>query len=65
MVDNVHLSLENEAELRTIKLFTSGAFKDMALPGANGFDITNLLILCLKIMLTKLKVLFLKNLRSY
>ena len=42
MVDNVHLSLENEAELRTIKLFTSGAFKDMALPGANGFDITNL-----------------------
>ncbi|NDV56351.1 hypothetical protein D0T51_11505 [Parabacteroides sp. 52] len=42
MLDNVDLSLENEAELRTIKLFTSGAFKDMALPGANGFDITNL-----------------------
>lgn len=42
MLDNVDLSLENEAELRTIKLFTSGAFKDMALPGANGFDFTNL-----------------------
>lgn len=41
MVDNVHLSLENEAELRTIKLFTSGAFKDMSLPGGSGFDITN------------------------
>lgn len=42
IVDNANLSLENEAELRTIKLFTSGAFKDMALPGTNGFDITNL-----------------------
>jgi hypothetical protein len=42
ILDNVDLSLENEAELRTIKLFTSGAFKDMALPGANGFDFTNL-----------------------
>lgn len=42
MLNNVDLSLENEAELRTIKLFTSGAFKDMALPGANGFDFTNL-----------------------
>ena len=42
ILDNVYLSLENEAELRTIKLFTSGAFKDMALPGANGFDFTNL-----------------------
>lgn len=42
MVDNINLSLENEAELRTIKLFTSGAFKDIALPGSNGFDINNL-----------------------
>lgn len=42
MLNNVDLSLENEAELRTIKLFTSGAFKDMTLPGANGFDFTNL-----------------------
>lgn len=42
MLNNINLSLENEAELRTIKLFTSGAFKDMALPGANGFDFTNL-----------------------
>lgn len=42
MINNVNLTLENEPELRTVKLFTSGAFKDMAIPGANGFDITNL-----------------------
>ena len=42
MLENVRLSLENEPELRTVKLFTSGAFKDLALPGANGFDFTNL-----------------------
>lgn len=42
MIDNVKLSLENEGELRTVKLFQSGAFKDMSVPGANGFDFTNL-----------------------
>lgn len=42
MIDNVKLSLENEGELRTIKLFQSGAFKDMSVPGVNGFDFTNL-----------------------
>lgn len=42
MINDVNLTLENEPELRTVKLFTSGAFKDMAIPGANGFDITNL-----------------------
>lgn len=42
LIDNVKLSLENEAELRTVKLFQSGAFKDMTVPGANGFDFTNL-----------------------
>lgn len=42
LIDNVKLSLENETELRTVKLFTSGAFKDLSVPGANGFDITNL-----------------------
>jgi hypothetical protein len=41
-IDNVNLSLENEAELRTVKLFTSGSFKGMNIPGANGFDINNL-----------------------
>lgn len=38
-IDNVHLSLENEAELRTVKLFSSGAFKGMNIPGSEGFDI--------------------------
>lgn len=41
-VENVNLSLENEPELRTVKLFTSGSFKGMNIPGANGFDINNL-----------------------
>jgi len=42
MLNNIDLSLENEAELRMIKLFTSGGFKNMAIPGANGFDITSI-----------------------
>ena len=42
MIDNASLSLENEVELRTVKLFTSGAFKNMTVPGANGFDMTDL-----------------------
>ena len=41
-IDNVNLSLENEAELRIVKMFTSGSFKGLSVPGANGFDITNL-----------------------
>ncbi|WJS93873.1 hypothetical protein NYQ10_17445 [Flavobacterium johnsoniae] len=41
-IENVTLSLENEPELRTVKLFTSGSFKGMSVPGANGFDINNL-----------------------
>lgn len=41
-IDNVNLSLENEAELRTVKLFTSGSFKGLNIPGADGFDINNL-----------------------
>lgn len=42
LIENVALSLENEVELRTVKLFTSGAFKNLTVPGVNGFDITNL-----------------------
>ncbi len=41
-IENVNLSLENEAELRTVKLFASGSFKGMNIPGADGFDINNL-----------------------
>ena len=41
-IDNVSLSLENEPELRVVKLFTSDAFKGMNVPGANGFDMSNL-----------------------
>ena len=42
LIENVALSLENEVELRTVKLFTSGAFINLTVPGVNGFDITNL-----------------------
>lgn len=41
-IEKVSLVLENEAELRTVKLFTSGSFKGIAIPGANGLDINNL-----------------------
>ncbi|WP_246452199.1 hypothetical protein [Croceimicrobium hydrocarbonivorans] len=41
-IDNVSLTLENEPELRVVKLFTSDAFKGMTVPGAKGFDMNNL-----------------------
>ena len=41
-VDNVSLSLENEMELRTVKMFSNGSFKGMRLPEAGGLDINNL-----------------------
>lgn len=41
-IDNVCLTLENETELRTVKMFTNGAFKGMHLPEAGGLDINNL-----------------------
>jgi hypothetical protein len=41
-IDNVSLSLENEPELRVVKLFASDAFKGMTVPGVNGFDMNNL-----------------------
>lgn len=41
-IDNVSLSLENEAELRTVKMFSNGTFKGMRLPEAGGLDINNM-----------------------
>lgn len=41
-VDNVSLSLENEMELRTVKMFSNGSFKGMRLSEAGGLDINNL-----------------------
>lgn len=40
-LDNVKLSLENESELRIIKFFNSGAFKDI-IPETNGIDVNNI-----------------------
>lgn len=41
-IDNVSLSLENETELRTVKMFSNGSFKGIRLPEAGGLDINNL-----------------------
>lgn len=41
-IDNVSLSLENETELRTVKMFSNGSFKGMRLPEAGGLDVNNL-----------------------
>lgn len=41
-IDNVSLSLENEMELRTVKMFSNGSLKGMRLPEAGGLDINNL-----------------------
>ena len=41
-IDNVFLSLENETELRTVKMFSNGSFKGMRLPEAGDLDVNNL-----------------------
>lgn len=41
-IDDVKLTLENEAELRIVKFMNSGAMKDLVVPGANGLDMNNL-----------------------
>lgn len=60
-VDNVNLTLENEPELRTVKLFTSGSFKGMNIPGANGFDINNLFNSMFKDYAYKMKGVMVEN----
>lgn len=54
-IDNVSLSLENEKELRTVKMFSNGSFKGMRLPEAGGLDVNNLLIPCLRTIPISLK----------
>jgi len=41
-IDNIRLSLMNEAELRTVKIVANGSLKGMDIPGVNGLDINNL-----------------------
>ena len=41
-VEDVELSLENEMELRTVKLFSNGVFKGLKVPGTGGLDINNM-----------------------
>ena len=43
IINDVSLSLINDFELRTVKLFNSGAFKNLPIPNTEGFDITSLL----------------------
>jgi hypothetical protein len=40
-VEDVKLTLENEMELRTVKLFSNGTFKGLKVPEAGGLDINN------------------------
>jgi hypothetical protein len=40
-LNNVRLSLENETELRTVKMFLNGSFKGLRIPEAGGLDINN------------------------
>jgi hypothetical protein len=40
-IDDVSLGLENETELRTVKMFSNGMFKGMTIPEAGGLDINN------------------------
>jgi hypothetical protein len=41
-IENVKLSLENETELRTVKLFSNGVFKGFKVPGTGGLDVNNM-----------------------
>ncbi|MBO3387961.1 MAG: hypothetical protein E6623_14160 [Clostridium perfringens] len=41
-IDNVNLSLENEEELRIVKLVTSGMLNGLQIPEANGLDLNNI-----------------------
>lgn len=41
-IDDVSLSLENETELRTVKMFSNGSFKGMRLPEAGDLDVNSL-----------------------
>jgi len=42
LINDVSLALINDFELRTVKLFNSGAFKNLPIPNAEGFDLTSL-----------------------
>ena len=42
LINDVSLTLINDFELRTVKLFNSGAFKNLPIPNVEGFDITSL-----------------------
>lgn len=54
-IDNIKLSLVNEKELRTVKMFANGIFKGLQVPGAAGLDINNLFNSMLKDYAYKLK----------
>lgn len=41
IMDNVRLSLQNEAELRIAKFISNGSLKGMVVPNANGLDMNN------------------------
>lgn len=58
LINDVSLSLINDFELRTVKLFNSGAFKNLPIPNAEGFDITSLFNSMFKDYAYKIKGVF-------
>lgn len=57
-IDNIKLSLENEDELRIVKMIQSGAMKDFGVPGTDGVDMNKLFNSMFKDYAYKLKGLF-------
>ncbi len=58
LISDVSLSLINDFELKTVKLFNSGAFKNLPIPNAEGFDITSLFNSMFKDYAYKIKGVF-------
>ena len=55
VIDDVRLTLQNEAELRIAKFISNGSLKGLVVPNANGLDMNNVLNYMLKDYAYKLK----------
>ena len=55
VIDDVRLSLQNEAELRIAKFISNGSLKGLVVPNANGLDMNNVFNSMLKDYAYKLK----------
>lgn len=55
IIDNIRLSLQNEAELRIAKFISNGSLKGLVVPNGNGLDMNNVFNSILKDYAYKLK----------